>query len=265
MTLRFNLLGPFEIVNDEGKCCTPHTPKVCQVLALVLTRPNEMVSVESFIQELWGEEPPRSALTTLQTYVYHARKLFAESGMEAPGEPRLVTRAPGYMIRVEDHELDVLVFEQMVRQGRRSLQEEEEAEVAAKLLREALGMWRGPTLANIAVGPVLSAQITYLSEIRIRAAELSIEAEKRLGRHRELVPELRSLVREYPYNEWFHGQLMDVLSLSGRRAEALQAYQDLRGILADELGMEPSPEIQQLQRRVLGSPLSSRSSHRAYV
>ncbi len=263
--MRFNVLGPFEMLNDEGKPCTPHTPKVCQVLALTLTRMNEMVPVEVFFQELWGENPPRSALTTVQTYVYHARKLFVKEGLQTTGRQLLVTRSPGYMIQIEDHELDAAVFERLVQEGRKHLDANEPG-IAARKLREALGMWHGSALANIAVGPVLAAHISYLAEIRIWAAELRIEAEKRLGRHRELIPELRSLVGEYPFNEWFHGQLIDVLSLSGRRAEALQAYQALRGLLDDELGMKPSVEIQRLQRQVLGDgDRSSLESHRSYA
>ncbi|MEV1087180.1 AfsR/SARP family transcriptional regulator [Streptomyces microflavus] len=255
--MRFNLLGPFEIVNHEGKAYSPHTPKVCQVLALALTRPNEIVPVDSFIQELWGDNPPPSALTTLQTYIYHARKLFALEGIETAERNLIITRTPGYLIQVEAHEVDLTRFEQLVVQGRQCLDANEPA-TASETLREALGMWRGTTLSNITVGPVLAAQVTYMSEIRIRATELLIEAEKQLGRHRGLIPELRLLVREYPFNEWFHGQLISVLNFSGRRAEALQAYHDLRVILNDRLGIDPSPEIQKLQQEVLGHTVPDR-------
>ncbi|UGY92994.1 AfsR/SARP family transcriptional regulator [Streptomyces gobiensis] len=251
--MRFNLIGPFEIITDEGRAYTPRTPKVCQLLALLLTRPNEIVMIDSLIRELWGCNPPRSALTTLQTYVYHSRKMFANEGLTSPERELLLTRPPGYLIRVDAEELDTQIFERLIRQGRDHLANGE-PELAAKRLRDALALWRGPALANISAGEILMARISYLEELRIRAVELRIEADKQLGRHRELIPELRSLVKEYPFNEWFHGQLIDMLNTAGRRAEALQAYQNLRKTLHDELGLEPSTALQQLQYEVLSPP-----------
>ncbi|MEU6057085.1 AfsR/SARP family transcriptional regulator [Streptomyces sp. NPDC047097] len=255
--MRFNLLGPFELLDDAGESYTPQTPKVCQVLALALTSPNKIVSVESFIQELWGDNPPRSALTTLQTYIYHARKLFAQERFAASERPAIVTRPSGYLVEVDEQLLDVTHFGRLLAQGKQHLDADEPA-LASTDLHEALRLWRGPALANTTVGAVLSAQVTYLTEVRIRTTELRIEAERLLGRHRELIPELRSLVQEYPFNEWFHGQLIDALSRSGRRAEALQSYQELRRILHSELALEPSPELQQLQQRLLGHPTPMR-------
>ncbi|MFD7912041.1 BTAD domain-containing putative transcriptional regulator [Streptomyces sp. NPDC059752] len=167
-----------------------------------------------------GEHPPRSALTTLQTYLYHARKAFSHESV-APGRDLLVTSPPGYRMDVHDHEVDSIVFEDLV---------------------------------NIEVGQVLSAHAAHLEELRLRATELSIETDIRLGRCRGLVPTLRALVKEHQLNEWFHGQLISILTVSGRRADALKAYQDLRRILDDELGLEPSDELQRLQHVVLNSP-----------
>lgn len=258
--MRFNLLGPFEILKDDGGSCTPQTPKVCQVLALALTSPNKIVSVESFIRELWGDSPPRSALTTLQTYIYHVRKLFLKENGSEEKRPAIVTCPSGYLLEVDESALDVADFERLVQQGKRHL-ETEDPEVASRLLKEALEIWRGPALSNIPVGPLLEAHTSYFTEIRIRAAELRVEAEQRLGRHRELIPELRGLVREYPFNEWFYGQLISALSRSGRRAEALQVYQDLRQFLGSELGLDPSPEIQQIQQEVLGATPATRAGY----
>ncbi|MFF4604072.1 BTAD domain-containing putative transcriptional regulator [Streptomyces sp. NPDC001339] len=249
--MRFNLIGPFEIVAEDGR--SPHlpsTPKVCQTLALLLTRPNEIVTSESLIQELWGDSPPRSALTTLQTYVYHSRKMFVAERLVPPDRALLITQPPGYLMRVADHEVDIKIFECLVQQAKTEL-ENGRPEAARRHLEEALALWRGPALSNIPAGDVLTGRIVHLEELRIRALELRIEAELELGRQRESLPLLRALVNDYPLNEWFHGQLISALHHSGRRAEALQAYQDLRRILDEELGLEPSPELQRLQLDVL--------------
>ncbi|MEV4659274.1 AfsR/SARP family transcriptional regulator [Micromonospora sp. NPDC049301] len=248
--MRFKLLGPLEIVADSGKACTLSTPKVCQVLALLLIRPNEIVSVSSLVEELWADAPPRSAVTTLQTYVYHARRIFARQELAPPGRTLLVTRPPGYLIDVAEDEVDAAVFVRLTKQGR-TLLDEGRLEEASRVLREALDLWGGAALANITAGTVLRGQITHLEELKIRAIELRMEAEQRLGRYRELIPELRALVNAYPLNEWFHAQLITALNRSGRRAEALQAYHDLRRILDEELGVLPTPEIQQLQFELL--------------
>lgn len=220
------------------------------MLGLLLVR-DEITSVDLLIQELWGDEPPRSALTTLQTYIYHARRMFDQEGFAVEGRNLLVTCPPGYQLLVDPSEVDVKVFERLVHQGR-DLLDQGKPETATVRLKEALDLWHGPALANITAGDVLKGYVTHLDEMRIRALELRIEAEKKLGRTRELIPELRALVTAYPLNEWFHGQLIDALFLSGRRAEALRAYQDLRKILDEQLGIEPTPELQLLQLQVLG-------------
>ncbi|GAA2879308.1 hypothetical protein Acy02nite_77720 [Actinoplanes cyaneus] len=256
--MRFNLLGPMEIIADDGRRCALTASKLAQVLALLLLKSNEITGIDLLVQELWGDEPPKSALTTLQTYVYHARRMFVREGLIPKSRVLLLTRPRGYAIEVEPDEVDIKVFERLVKQGRAEL-DDGHAEQAAARLREALDLWRGPALASITIGNVLQAHVTHLDELRIRAIELRIEAEKRLGRHRELLPELRSLVVAYPLNEWFHGQLITALYRSGRRAEALQAYQDLRRILRDELGIEPAAEVQRLQQEVLNPRVDNRA------
>ncbi|MFI2242259.1 AfsR/SARP family transcriptional regulator [Streptomyces chrestomyceticus] len=248
--MKFNLLGPFEITTDEGDPAVRPTPKVCHVLALLLTQVNHIVPASSLIQEVWGDDPPRSALTTLQTYVYHARRFFLCEGLADPAESVLLTRAPGYLIQLDNDNLDSKRFEKLVRLGQREL-DQGFTESAARTLRNATDLWCGPALGNIAVGNMLSEYVAYMEALRIRAVELRIEAVQRLGQHREIIPELLGLTQAHPLNEWFHAQLIECLSLSGRRAEALQAYHRLRRSLADELGLEPSPELQRLHHRVL--------------
>ncbi|MET9608700.1 BTAD domain-containing putative transcriptional regulator [Streptomyces sp. NPDC006512] len=256
--MRFNLIGPFEIVADDGRIYRPGTPKVCQTLALLLTRPNEIVTADALIQELWGENPPRSAVTTLQTYVYHARRMFVNESLVPAGRSLIVTSAPGYSIQVEDSEIDIRIFERLVSQSRLELSDDD-ALGALRTVREALDLWRGPALSNFPAGDMLTGHIVHLEELRIRAYEIRIECEERLGWHRESIPELRKLINDYPLNEWFHGQLIGALGAAGRRAEALQAYQNVRRLLADELGLEPSSELKQLQARLL-SPLPQKQA-----
>ncbi|MFJ4342461.1 BTAD domain-containing putative transcriptional regulator [Streptomyces sp. NPDC088915] len=250
--MRFNLIGPFEVVTDDGRVYQPGTPKVCQTLALLLTRPNEIVTAESLIKELWGERPPRSAVTTLQTYVYHARRMFVNERLVPSDRALIVTSPPGYAIHVDDGEIDIRIFERLVAEGRDRLVGGDPAGALVSV-QEALALWRGPALSNFPAGDVLTGHIVHLEELRIRAFEIRIEAEDRLGRHGESIPELRRLVNDYPLNEWFHCRLIAALGTAGRRAEALHAYQNVRRLLADELGLEPSPQMQRLQHRILSA------------
>ncbi|WP_424217466.1 AfsR/SARP family transcriptional regulator (plasmid) [Streptomyces sp. BI20] len=253
--MRFNLIGPFEIVTNDGRVHRPGTPKVCQTLALLLTRPGEIITADLLIQELWGERPPRSALTTLQTYVYHARRMLVQE--QVTDRQLIVTSPTGYAIQVEDSEVDVRIFEDLVNTSRNQLADNEAA-LARRTVQQALDLWRGPALANFPAGDVLTGHIAHLDELRIRAFEIRIESDDRLGRHRESIPELRRLTNDYPLNEWFHSRLIATLGATGRRAEALQAYQNVRRLLADELGLEPSLELKRLQLRLL-NPESEQS------
>jgi DNA-binding SARP family transcriptional activator len=248
--VKFHLLGPFEITTEDGRSCIPPTPKASQVLALLLSRPREIVPVDAFIQELWAENPPRSALTTLQTYIYHLRKILVGEGLAGAGERILVTRSPGYLIDPTGHGVDTREFEELVKSGRRAA-DRGHLELAARTLGDALDIWTGPALANISTGRVLTGYTMYLEELRVRAVEQRIEALKQLGNERDLIPELRALIQQYPLNEWFHAQLIESLNNCGRRAEALKVYRDLWRSLSDELGIEPSPDVQRLHHEVL--------------
>ncbi|WP_432840348.1 AfsR/SARP family transcriptional regulator [Dactylosporangium sp. CA-092794] len=244
----FKVLGSLEVLYEKG-VCTPTAPKVRRVLAHLLMNANQIVHIDSLIDELWAESPPLSATTTTQTYIYQLRKLIAKKGLAADGE-MLVTRAPGYLLRVRPGQLDADRFTQLTTQGRALLDKGMAAE-ASDRLRTALDLWTGPPLSNVTLGNHLRAYAAYLEEERLRATELRIEADIRLGRYRELIGELRSLVIAQPLNEWFHRQLIGILTQCGRRNEALQAYQNLRAVLNDELGLEPSAEVQLLHRDIL--------------
>lgn len=248
--MRFNLIGPFQIVADSGAVLPVGTPKVSRTLAVLLVHAGELVTPDTLIRELWRHEPPRSALNTVQTYVHHARRLLAEEGRPDTGHALLATRPGGYTLHVDDSAIDIRIFERLVARGEGELRAGR-YEAAADTLGEALGLWRGPMLSDLPTGDVLVGRIVHAEELRIRALESRIEALRSLGRLRELVPELRALVHAYPLHEWFHGQLIAALHQAGRRADALDAYRKVRRILRDELGLEPSPDIQSLHERVL--------------
>jgi SARP family transcriptional regulator, regulator of embCAB operon len=247
--IRFNVLGSLEIRHNNIDC-TPSAPKVRSVLALLLLRANQTVSQDAIFDWLWGNCPPRSAATTTQTYVYQLRALFERVGVKDCAERLLITRSTGYCLALEKDQLDAGVFARLVNEGSLLLDTGQAAE-AAQRLHDALALWRGPVLEDVNVEDRLAADIAHLSELRMRALELRIEAASRLGRYRELITELRALVAVYPFNEWFHAQLISTLNRCGRRVEALQAYRALRQILSDELGLEPTHELQELQRQVL--------------
>lgn len=247
--LRFNMLGTLEI-EDDTRLVTPGAPKLCQVLALLLVRANHVVTFGMITQELWGATPPRSASTTVQTYIYHLRRLLdVEFG--AASADTLQTRSTGYVLRVDENDVDALRFERLLKSGERLMRESRHAEAAA-VLREASELWRGDVLENVTVGELLGVHVVHLNEARLRALAMRIEADRACGHHRELIPELQVLVRQHPLHEWFHGQLIETLHLAGRRADALAAYQNLRRMLQRDLGLEPSPDVQRLHQAVLG-------------
>lgn len=256
---RFKVLGTLRVTNGD-RDCTPTPPKMRSVLALLLLSANRVIQMDSLIEELWGDSSPRSAVTTVQTYIYHLRRLFAAERCDPPGGQLLLTKQGGYLFQIEADQVDAKIFERLVQQGRRLL-EENRPEASAAILEEALAMWTGPALADVSAGNLLQAHAIHLEERRINALELRIEADIRLGRERELIAELRSLVCSHPLNEWFHGQLIQVLGHSGRRSEALHAYQSLRTILREELGVDPSPELQKLQHRLLSVGASEHMVH----
>ncbi|WP_433342947.1 AfsR/SARP family transcriptional regulator [Micromonospora sp. CA-111912] len=243
--MKFRVLGPFE-GSMEGKPSTPSATRVRWTLALLLLRANRVVDRGCIIQELWGENPPRSAVTTTQTYIYLLRKKYQRVG---EGE-FIETRPPGYLLRCDESEIDAFVFERLSAEGAAAFAAGD-AERAARRLRQALALWRGPVLADITAGPVLTPHIRQLEEVRTRTIRTRILADLRLGRHHELIPELRFAALENPFDEWLHEQLMITLSEAGRRAEALDAYRELQRALDQNLGIEPSHTLRQLQHDVL--------------
>ena len=246
--MRFRLLGQFEITAADGTPCVVSAPKVRQVLALLLVRSGDVVPVDALVRELWGGRPPRSALTTLQTYVYHARRLLE---VEPDRQQLVVTRPAGYLVDAPEHEVDVRMFQSLLARGR-DAQAAGDQEQAADLLGRGLALWRRTALTGVPQGEVLRGHLTQLEELRIRGTELHVEALRALGRHEELVPELRAVIRDYPLNEWFHGELIRALNATGQRLEALRAYHELCRVLDEELGLTPTAEVQRLRHEIRG-------------
>ncbi len=236
-------------MTQDETVLTPTALKLRSVLALLVLQHNRVVSTNALTEEIWQDPPPRSVLTTLQTYIYQLRKLLT-SGECPPG--MLVTRPSGYLAAIDPEDLDVFVFERLIRQGSALLDEGDPARAATRL-REALALWRGPVLTDVQCGPILEAHAVRLQESQLQAVELRIDADLRLGRHRALISELRSLISEHPLHERFYSQLMLSLYRSERRFEALDVYQRLHSVIRRELGLEPSPSLRRLQLRMLSA------------
>jgi DNA-binding SARP family transcriptional activator len=251
--VQFNIMGPFEVITDGGRTYALKAPKICQLLAVLALQPGETVAADTLIRELWGEDPPNRALRTLQTHVYHARRLLARTQVASPERQLLLTKSPGYRLDIDDDKVDARIFERLVRRAQQEL-DHDGADAASRSVTRALQLWRGRPLSNVPTGSVLTGRVARVEELKIRALQLRVETEHRLGRHREFLPDLRALVNEYPLHEWFHGQLIWALHQSGRRRDALEAYQNLYRTLKTELGLEPSADIQQIQAEILRPP-----------
>ena len=236
--MEFRILGPLEVV-EQGRTLPLGGARQRAVLALLLTRANEVVSADRLIEELWGSEPPRTAANALQYHVSQLRKALAPNDA-------IVTQEPGYVIRIGPDELDLLRFEALVEEAKGA-----EPELAAQRLREALDLWRGPPLADLAHESFAQTETLRLDELRLVALELRLDADLALGRFGELVGEVQVLVREHPLRERLRAVLMQALYGSGRQVEALEVYRDTRRLLVDELGIEPSPALHELEQAIL--------------
>jgi predicted ATPase/DNA-binding SARP family transcriptional activator len=241
----FRLLGPLEAHHD-GESLRLGPPKQRALLALLLLRANEVVTRDTAIDALWGDDPPERAAEALQVYVHGLRK--------ALGHDRIALRGTGYALDVESDELDLQRFELLLALGQSALAAENPAAAAAHF-EAALGLWRGEPLADVVLE---STEPARLAELRLRALELDADARLALGQHEDLVAQLEALVAEQPLREAFSRQLMLALYRSGRQADALDVFRATRKLLADELGLEPSPALAELERAILRHDASLR-------
>ena len=237
--MEFRILGPLEALDGDRTLEVPGQ-RQRSLLALLLLHANRVVSSSRLIEELWPDEASESHVGALQASVSRLRKSLG-SGAEL-----LVTLPTGYVIRLARGQLDLHRFERLVQEAGAA-----EPREAAEMLREALALWRGPALADFAYERFAQAAIGRLEEVRLLAVEMRVDADLALGRHAALIAELNSLAAEHPLRERLRGQLMLALYRSGRQAEALATYQSARRVLVDELGIEPSSALQELERAIL--------------
>ena len=223
------LLGPLEVCLEDGPIeLGPRKQRA--VLAMLALDEGKTVSADRLSEGLWGDRPPSSAPKMVQLYVSHLRRLLGENGA------RIVTRGRGYELQLANGGVDVARAERLLEESRP---------------RDALALWRGEPLADLADEPFAGAEIRRLEDLRLRATDLAVDADLAAGRHAELTGELDRLVAEHPLRERLHGQRMLALYRAGRQSEALEAYRQARSALVEQIGVEPGAELRRLHERIL--------------
>jgi DNA-binding SARP family transcriptional activator len=245
--MEFRILGPLEAL-DGGRVVKLGGSRQRALLALFLLHRGETLSTDRLIDELWGERPPATASKSMQVYVSRLRKALASGGDASAA--MLLTREHGYELELDPECLDAHRFERLVAEARNE-SAAGRPKLAASALEEALSLWRGPPLADLAYEPFAQREIARLEDLCVAALEQLIEAKLALGAHAEVVPQLETLIGEHPYRERLRAQLMLALYRSDRQADALQAYQDARTTLVEELGIEPGERLRELERAIL--------------
>ncbi|HSI93057.1 MAG TPA: BTAD domain-containing putative transcriptional regulator [Jiangellaceae bacterium] len=243
--MEFRILGPLEVVGPDGAVALPRG-RARALLALLVLHAGEVVPTERLVDDLWGGEPPPTAVTALHGLVSSLRRRLEPDRGRREGGSLLHTRPPGYLLAVDPGDVDTNRFRRLVDEARDAMPQDR-----AALLDAAMRLWRGPALADFTYEPFAQAEIAMLEELRLTAIEERMDAALTLGRHRELVGELEGLVATHPYRERLRGQLMLALYRDGRQADALQAYRDGRRTLVEELGIEPGPALAGLEQAIL--------------
>lgn len=248
--MHIELLGPLSVRMNQVPVM-PAAAKPHQLLAILALNAGRVVTVSTLIEELWGDRPPPSAHTTLQTYIFDLRKRLA-TAMGPGKDPKYVLRTTlvGYLLDAQSGRIDIDEFDRLAEAGRTAA-ESANYRAAAELLGRALALWRGPALVDVRKGRVLELEAMALEERRLAVLSRRIEADLALGRHADILGELTALAARYPLDENFSAQLMTALYRTGHTARALQAFGRLRSSLVDELGIEPSAQLQRLQRAML--------------
>ena len=241
--MEFRLLGPLEVVTDDGTV-EIGSGKRRALLAHLLIHANEVVSAERLMDELWDERPPATAAKSVQVYVSQLRKALSGNGNV------LVTRGTGYVLQVQPGQLDAQIFEALLVSAQRALADGDVGTAAGESQR-ALDLWRGPALDDVAYEAFAQREAARLEELRLVAIETRIEAQLALGDHLRVASELEALVAGHPLHESFRAQLMVALYRCGRQSEALDAYRAGSRLLREQLGIEPSPELRELEQKIL--------------
>ena len=248
--IHIELLGPLSVHLNQVPVM-PAAAKPHQLLAILTLNAGRVVTMSMLIEELWGDRPPPSATTTLQTYIFDLRKLLA-TAMGPGKDPKWVLRTThvGYLLDAQPCRIDIDEFDRLAGAGRTAA-EAANYPVAAELLGRALAIWRGPALVDVRKGRVLELEALALEEGRLAVLSRRIEADLALGRHADILGELTALTARHPLDENFSAQLITALYRTGHTARALQEFRRLRSSLVDELGIEPSAQLQRLQQAML--------------
>jgi DNA-binding SARP family transcriptional activator len=244
--LIFQIMGPLRVLSN-GNAHVIKARKVKTLLAVLLIRANQIVSMDQLFTELWGDSPPRRASAGVHVYVSQLRKFLMES---APGQDPLITRAPGYLLEVGSEDLDLLVFRRLVQKGRTSMRARRYEE-AFSAFSTALDMCQGSALDDLRDSESIARFAAWLEELRLECTELLVESNFYLGRHREMVGFLYGMIGDHPLHEPFYRQLMLALYRCERRADALQVYQSARATITSELGLEPCRTLREMQHAIL--------------
>ena len=252
----FQLLGPVS-AHLNHQLVMPSAPKQRQILVLLALNAGRVVTTQTLVEELWGDQPPRSSATTLQTYILQLRAKLATAVRDRKWARRLIeTRHSGYQLDGQLCETDVAEFDNLARAGRRAV-DAGDPRASSELLGCALALWRGPALVDVPAGRILRAEVGLLEENRLGVLERRIEADLALGRHADLLGELTMLVARHPMHENFCALLMTAYYRSGRAGHALEAFRQIRTVLRNELGVEPGPRLQRLHQAILAGDLDA--------
>lgn len=252
MRAEINVLGALE-VSFNGVSVVPTARKPHHLMAMLAMNVGKLVTSSTLKEELWANNAPRSANSTLQTYVLHLRNII-RTALPADQEDQvreiLVTRHAGYMLQVDPESVDANRYDRLAGAGRAAGAGGDQAK-AERLLSAALALWRGPVLADVATGPQLEIEAMRLSERRLTDITLRIDAELYLGRHHQVLGDLTALCARHPYMENFQAQFMLALYRSGRQGQALEVYHDMLTTIRDHLGVDPSHRLRELHRAIL--------------
>lgn len=263
-----SVLGPLE-ASESGLSIVPTAAKPRTLLALLAAYAGQVTPVDVIVAELWEEDPPQSAFTTIQTYVLQLRRLIESALQRSPGHHThsakcvLRTEPGGYVLNQSQGCFDLIEHERLAARGYDAIQAGD-FRTAKRSIEAALALWRGSAFVDVVAGPRLSAQAALLEESRRTLLERRIEADLRLGRHHELIGELAGLTAQHTTDERLHEHFMVALYRAGRRSEALHVFRRLRSALAEELGIDPTPSVLRLHQCLLMADpvLEAGSAHR---
>lgn len=252
MRADIKVLGALE-VSINGTSVVPNASKPRHLLAILAMNVGKLVTSSSLKEELWANNAPRSASSTLQTYVLSLRNHIREALPAGEGDlvrDILVTKHAGYMLRLDPECVDMVRYARLATAGRAAVAAGDHAR-AERLLSEALALWRGPVLVDVPVGPQLEIEAMRLAERRLADLTLRIDMDLYMGRHHQVLGDLAALCAQHPYMENFRAQFMLALCRSGRPGQALEVYHEMRTTIRDHLGVDPSPRLRELQRAIL--------------